>query len=174
MPATKTTFSTRPTLASATPCFLFGHEAEELEQTIFGKIRERAYLLFEQSGREPGNEDVNWSRAESEILRSGVEVRESGTWLALSFSIPDASGEGMQIAVRPTRVVVGARVAGNEREASEGPMHDEQEIFLAANLAVEVDPQSAAASFRDQSLHLMIRKRRPDKLAGNQDTQPND
>jgi HSP20 family molecular chaperone IbpA len=161
-------------LISATPSFLFGREAEELEQTILGKIRERAYLLFEESGREPGNEDANWSRAESEILRSGGQVRESGTWVALTFSIPDASGQGMQIAVRPTRVVVRAKVAGNEREASEGAMQDEQEIFLAANLAVEVDPQSAAASFRDQSLHLMIRKRRPDKLAGNQDTQPND
>jgi HSP20 family molecular chaperone IbpA len=174
MPATKTAFSSRPTLASATPSFLFGRESEELEQTIFEKIRERAYLLFEQSGREPGNEDANWSRAESEILRSGVHVRESGSWVALSFSIPDASGEGMQIAVRPTRVVVRTRVASNEREASEGAKQDEREIFLAANLAAEVDPGSAAASFRDHSLHLMIKKSRPDKLAGNQDTQPND
>jgi HSP20 family molecular chaperone IbpA len=174
MPATKTAFSSRPTLASATPSFLFGREAEELEETILGKIRERAYLLFEQSGREPGNEDANWSRAESEILRSGLSARESGSWVALSFSLPDASGQAMQIAVQPTRVVVRARAASNEHEASEGARQDEREIFLAANLAVEVDPSSAAASFRDHSLHLMIRKRRPDKLAGNQDTQPND
>lgn len=170
MAATKTAFSSRPTLASATPNFLFGREAEELEETIFGKIRERAYLLFEQSGREPGNEDANWSRAESEILRSGGQVRESGTWVALSFSIPDASGQGMQIAVQPTRVVVRARAASNEHEASEGARQDERDIFLAANLAVEVDPRSAAASFRDHSLNLMIKKRRPDKLTSNQDT----
>jgi HSP20 family molecular chaperone IbpA len=161
VPATKTAFSSRPTLAWATPSFLFGREAEELEETILGKIRERAYLLFEQSGREPGNEDANWSRAESEILRCGVQIRESGTWVALSFSIPDASGQGVQIAVRPSRVVVRARVASNEREASEGAKQDEREIFLAANLAVEVDPPSAAASFRDHTLHLMIKKRRP-------------
>jgi HSP20 family molecular chaperone IbpA len=169
MPATKTAFSSRPTLASATPSFLFGREAEELEETILGKIRERAYLLFEQSGREPGNEDANWSRAESEILRSGLSARESGSWVALSFSLPDASGQGMQIAVRPTRVVVRAIAAGDKREASEGAKQDAQEIFLAANLAVEVDPPSAAASFRDRTLHLMIKKRRPDKLANSQD-----
>src|SRR5258708_22514050 len=128
MPATKTAFSTRPTLASATPSFLFGRESEELEQTTFEKIRERAYLLFEQSGREPGNEDANWSRAESEILRSGVQVRESGSWVALSFSLPDASGQGMQIAVQPRRVVVRAIAAGDKREASEGAKQDAQEI----------------------------------------------
>ena len=126
--------------------------------------------MFEQSGREPGNEDANWSRAESEFLRSGVHVRESGTWVALRFSIPDASGEGMQIAVQPTRVVVRARAARNEREASEGARQDEREIFLVADLAVEVDPPSGAASFRDHSLHLMIKKSRPDKLTSNPDT----
>src|ERR1700730_8616417 len=144
MPATKTAFSSRPTLASAIPSFLCGHDAEELEQIILGKTRERAYLLFEQSGREAGNEHANWSRAESEILRSGVNVRESGTWVALSFSIPDASGQRMQIAVRPTRVMVRARAVSNERETSEGAKQDEREIFIAANLAVEVDPPSAA------------------------------
>ena len=170
MPATKTAFRSRPTLASGTPSFLFGDDTEELEETILGKIRERAYLLFEQSGREPGNEDANWSRAESEILRSGVHVRESGTWVALSVSIPDASGQGMQIAVWPTRVAVRARAASDGREASEGAKQDEAEIFLAASLAVEVDPPSAAASFRDHNLHLMIKKRQPDKLASSQDT----
>src|SRR5712664_4079663 len=48
MPATKLAFRSRPTLASATPSFIDGCEAEELEQAIYGKIRERAYLLFAQ------------------------------------------------------------------------------------------------------------------------------
>ncbi|HXN54126.1 MAG TPA: DUF2934 domain-containing protein [Candidatus Acidoferrum sp.] len=166
MPATKTAFSSRPTLASATPRLVIGHEAEELEQAIHRKIGERAYLLFEQSGRAPGNEDANWLRAESEILRSGIQVRESGTWVSLSTSIPDASGQGMQIVVRPTRVLVRAREASDEQYSSERGKQDEREIFLAANLAMEVDPPSAAASFRDHNLHLIIKKRRPDKLIG--------
>jgi hypothetical protein len=43
---------------------------------------------------------------------------------------------------------------------------DEREIFLAANLTAEVDPPSAAASFKDHNLHLMVKKRRPDKPNG--------
>jgi HSP20 family molecular chaperone IbpA len=164
MPATKLVFSSRPTLASATPSFIVGHDAEEMEQAIYQRICERAYLLFEESGRKPGNEKANWLRAESEILRSGLQVRESGTWVALAASIPDASGQGMQIVVRPTRVVVRAKESGDEQDSPERAKQNKREIFLAANLTVEVDPPSAAASFRDHNLRLMIRKRQPDKV----------
>jgi len=163
---TKTAFSLRPTLASATPSFISGREAEELEQAIYGRIRERAYLLFEQSGREPGNEDANWSRAESEILRSDVQIRESGTWVTLTAPIPDASGEGLQISVRPTRVLVRAIEPNNGQDSRELAQRGGREIFLAANLTVEVDPPSAAASFKDYHLHLMVKKRQPDQSNG--------
>jgi HSP20 family molecular chaperone IbpA len=166
MPATKLAFSSRPTPGSWTPSFIVGAEAEALEQAVYREISERAYFLFEQSGREPGNEDANWSQAEAELLRSDVQVRESGTWLALSASIPDASGQDMQIVVRPTRVLVRAKEASNDQDSTERAKQLEREIFLAANLPVEVDPLSAAASFRDRSLNLMIRKRRPDKVIG--------
>jgi hypothetical protein len=166
VPATRTAFGSRPTLASATPSFISGREAEELEQAIYGKIRERAYLLFEQSGREPGNEGANWLRAESEILRSGAHVRESGSWVSLTASIPDASGLGMQIVIRPTRVLVHARESSNGRDSSELAKQGGREIFLAANLTAEVDPPSAAASFKDHNLHLMVKKRRPDHPNG--------
>jgi Protein of unknown function (DUF2934) len=159
MPATKTPFRSRPAQASATPSFVGGREAEELEQAIYGKIRERAYLLFEESGCEPGNEGANWLRAESEIVRCGAQVRDSGSWMTLNAPIPDASGEGLQIVVWPKRVLVRAREAGNGPDCSE-LAESGREIFLAANLASEVDPQSATASFRDHNLHLMVRKRR--------------
>ena len=166
MPATKLAFRSRPALASATPSFIVGHDAEEMEQAIHQTICERAYLLFEQSGRKPGNEEANWLRAESEILRSGLQLREPGSWVALSASIPDASGQDMQIVVRPTRVIVRAQESSDEQDSSERAKQNKREIFLAANLSVEVDPPSAAASFRDHNLHLMIRKRQPDKVIG--------
>ena len=166
MPATKIAFRSPPPLASANPSFIDGREAEELEQAIYGKIRERAYLLFEQSGREPGNEDANWLRAESETLRSGAQVRESGSWMTLNVHIPDASGQGLQIVVRPTRVLVRAMEDSNAEDSSERTEKGQREIFLAVNLTVEVDPPSATASFRDHNLHLMVKKRRPDESNG--------
>lgn len=166
MPTVKPVFNSRPALASATPSFITGAAAEELEQEIYGEIRERAYLLFEQSGRESGNEDANWLRAESEIVRSGAQVRESGSWVTLTASIPDGSGLDMQIVIRPTRVLVRAMEACNGQNPTQLAKLDRREIFLAANLTAEVDPASGAASFRNHNLHLMVKKRRPGQANG--------
>lgn len=164
MPATRTAFSSLPALGSTTPTFRIGAAAEELEQRVNERIRERAYSLFEQSGRQPGNEDANWIRAESEILRSNVEVRESGSWLALTAFLPDVSGQEMQIAVQPRRLVVRAMAGEKKQDFSDGNVAAAGEIFLAANLAVDIDPSSAAASFRDQTLRLMVRKLLTNKI----------
>jgi HSP20 family molecular chaperone IbpA len=163
MSATRLAFSSLPASALATPNFLVGREAEDLEEHVAGRVRERAQLLFEQSGGAPGNDEANWLQAEAEILRSNVEVRESGTWLSLRASIPDTSGQGMQIAVRAKRVLVRATQIHNERNSKQG----EDEIFVVANLPVEVDPPSAAASFRDHNLHVMIKKAQPGNALDN-------
>jgi hypothetical protein len=70
----------------------------------------------------------------------------------------------MEIAVRPMRVIVSTKETDNQQNSSEPAEQDAGEIFLAANLALEVDPSSAAASFRGHNLHMMIRKRRPENL----------
>jgi hypothetical protein len=163
MSAPKVAFDSRPALSPIIPQFLAGPEADAIEQSLSQKISERARLLFEQSGSTPGNDETNWLRAESEILRSGLEVRESGTWMTLNASIPAVSGP-MQIVVRPTRVIVRASDTAYGENSPEPAEKERCEIFLAANLSAEVDPSSAAASFRDHSLRLMIRKRRPDNL----------
>jgi HSP20 family molecular chaperone IbpA len=165
MPATKLAFSAQPALASTTPTFLDGPPADELEQRVSEKITERARQIFELSGGAPGNDEANWLQAEAEVLRGVPQIRESGTWLALGASIPEASAQGMQIVVRPRRVLVRA-TAKSEQESAGDAERQAQEIFLAANLKVEVDPPSAAASFRDNRLNLMVRKRRPDNLTG--------
>lgn len=159
MSATKLAFSSLPASVLATPTFLVGQEAEDLAQAVAHRVGERARLLFEQSGGAPGNDEANWLQAESEILHANSEIRESGTWVSLRTSIPDASGEGIQIVVKPTRVLVRAKQIKSEQSTKQ----DEGDIFLAANLPVEVDPPSAAASVRDHNLHLMIKKARPGK-----------
>ncbi len=164
MSGPKLAFGSRPALSSTIPKFLVGPEADAMEQMLFDKISERARLLFEQSGSTPGNDEANWLQAESEILRPGLEVRESGTWMTLNAWIPNTSGQDMEIVVRPMRVIVSTKETDNQQNSSEPAEQDAGEIFLAANLALEVDPSSAAASFRGHNLHMMIRKRRPENL----------
>src|SRR3982074_3042215 len=108
MPATKFAFSAQPALASTTPTFLDGPPADELEQRVSEKITERARQIFELSGGVPGNDEANWLQAEAEVLRGVPQIRESGTWLALTALIPEASAQEMQIVIRPRRVLVRA------------------------------------------------------------------
>jgi HSP20 family molecular chaperone IbpA len=150
----------------ATPNFVAGQEADELEQAVHDKIRERARLLFEQSGGTPGQDEANWLQAESEVLRSNVNVQETGTWISLSASIPDASGQGIAIVARATRVLVRAMQDKNEQSTGD----KQAEIFLATNLPVEVDPPSAVASFRNHNLHIMIKKFRPENVVASSQT----
>lgn len=166
MASTKLAFTSRHWAELATPTFVAECDGEELEQTIHRKIGERARVLFEESGRVPGNDEANWFRAESEILRSSLQVRESGSWVAVNASIPDASAQDMQVLVRPKRVIVRARQTASQAGSAEGAKADQGEIFLAANLTVEVHPASAVASFRDHYLQLMVKKSQPDKLLG--------
>jgi len=169
VPATKLAFSSLPTLELATPTFVSGDKAGEFEQAIQTKIGERARAFFEESGRTAGNDTVNWFRAEAEVLRFDLQIRESGSWLALNASLPDVSGQGMEILVRPKRVIVRAQRNAAEDRSGEAANLDPGEIYVAANLSVEVQPQSAAASFRNRNLQLMIKKSQPDKLLGRQD-----
>jgi HSP20 family molecular chaperone IbpA len=164
MSAPKLVFSSRPTFSSTIPNFLSGSAADALEQMLSQKISERARLIFEQSGSMPGNDDANWLRAECEILRPGFEILESATWVTLKAPIPDTSGEDMEIVVRPMRVIVRATQIDKNQNSVATAEQNETEIFLAANLAVEVHPPSAAASFRDRTLRIMVKKRQPDNL----------
>ncbi len=43
-------------------------EVRELAPDIQERIRARAYELWEQRGRQPGNPEEDWARAEQEIL----------------------------------------------------------------------------------------------------------
>ena len=47
MPATKTAFTSQPSLIAAIPTFLAGPQAEELERALYEKIRQRAFVIFE-------------------------------------------------------------------------------------------------------------------------------
>src|SRR5438270_5434089 len=162
MSATKFAFTSVPLSALTTPTFLAGQEADDLEQSVGTKVRERAEMLFEQSGRVPGNDEANWLQAESEILRADVEIRESGTWVSVKAPMADCDGRGMQIVVRPKRVLGRAK----KTESQPGAPPEPSETFFVASLPVEVDPRSGAASFRDHNLLLMIKKVHPARVIG--------
>ena len=42
------------------------------------RIRERAYELYESRGREPGQHEQDWLRAEQDVLKQGQGIKSRG------------------------------------------------------------------------------------------------
>ena len=148
---------------ASTPKIVAENGKDALHKTIQARISERAYALYEGSGREHGNAERHWHQAEGEILQQGLEVRESGSWLSVSASLPDLSAEDMEICVEPERVIVHAQKRQvSEDKASQTQELIQTELFLARSLPVEVEPSTASAAFKDQKLTLMVKKRYPE------------
>ena len=84
--------------------------SKDFKKGLRQRVSERAFDLYRESGGQHGNDQNHWLQAEKEILQRGLEVRESGSWLALNASIPDSSADDIQIYLSPSRVMV--RAAG--------------------------------------------------------------
>lgn len=145
------------------PQFVDQMEGQRIDAELRRRLSERAYALYEESGRQDGNDQKNWLQAKSEIVH-GLETRKSGTWVALTSSLPEASPDTIRVYVDTNRVVVRAeKIADSPRTGSFG--HDAT-MFLTADLDVELDPPTATASFKDQTLNLMVKKQRSVSTTG--------
>jgi HSP20 family molecular chaperone IbpA len=147
---------------SKAPRIIGENEKGAFDQAIQRRIAERAYLLYEASGRGHGNHDAHWLQAEHELLQRGLEIRESGSWLSVNASIPDVTADNIQIYLDPRRLMVRAEKSqamldGDSKEHEFAP----QELFLIGDLNVEVEPDTASAAFKDQKLTVMVKKRYP-------------
>ena len=143
------------------PRFVSKSEAEALDQTIRSRIADRAYQLYEASGYAAGHDREHWLQAESEVLRHGLEVRESGSWVNMNGSLPDVAAEDVEIYVDARRVIVRAKRREGSQTAQPTTGEASQERFWGVDLHMEVEPATAAASLKDGKLTLMVKKRTP-------------
>lgn len=164
MPTPKPALTSKVT--PKTPQLVWGSDKEALEQAIRQRIAERAYSLFEASGGKQGHDQEHWLQAESELLQRGLEIRESGSWLAINASLPDVLAEDVQIYLEPSRVIVRALKSNEVRNKdSQTPGLTQPELFVVENLKVQIEPTTASASFKGQTLTLMVKKRYPANTA---------
>ncbi len=160
MPSAKSALSAK---RAATPQLVDQMEGQKIDAELQQRLSERAYALYEESGRQDGNDEKNWLQAKSEIVH-GFEMRKSGTWVALTASIPDALPVSIRVYVDAHRVVVQAEKSADPSR-TESSARDTS-MFLAADIDVELDPSTATASFKDHTLNLMVKKQRSASTAG--------
>ena len=162
MATTKPALSGKSTPAVAPKIISDGNERQAIEQLIQRKVAERAYSLFEGSNAAHGKDQEHWLQAESEIFQRGLDIRESGSWLSITASLPNVSDDNLQICIEPNRAVVHGQTISQQRDATSGTQtHSQQDLFLRSDLNVEVDPSTASASMKDQKLTIMVKKRYP-------------
>ena len=148
--------------SSKTPQILTEDQNAAFQDKVRQRVSQRAYDLYQNSGSQDGNDYEHWIQAENEVLQRGIEVRESGSWLAFNASIPQGSADDVEICLTPTNVTVRAEKSqavktpeGNEQELSQ------REIFLTHDLNTEIEPSTASATLKGQQLTIMVKKRYP-------------
>jgi HSP20 family molecular chaperone IbpA len=148
--------------SSKTPQILNEDQHAAFQDKVRQRVSQRAYDIYQNSGSQDGNDYEHWIQAENEVLQRGIEVRESGSWLAFNASIPEGSADDVEICLTPTSVTVRAEKSqafktpeGNEQELTE------REIFLTHDLNTEIEPSTASATLKGQQLTIMVKKRYP-------------
>ena len=148
--------------SSKTPQILTEDQNAAFQDKVRQRVSQRAYDIYQNSGSQDGNDYEHWIQAENEVLQRGIEVRESGSWLAFNASIPEGSADDVEICLTPTSVTVRAEKSqavktpeGNEQEITE------REIFLTHDLNTEIEPSTASATLKGQQLTIMVKKRYP-------------
>jgi HSP20 family molecular chaperone IbpA len=158
MASPKTALSGSP----KTPQILSEDQIAAFQDKVRQSVSHRAYDIYRESGGIDGNDYQHWIQAENEVLQRGLEVRESGSWLALNASIPDDSADNVEVCLTPTSVTVRAEKSEPTTDAN---MHaqgvTQRQIFLTHDLNTEIDPSTASATLKDQKLTIMVKKRYP-------------
>ncbi len=157
--------------SSKTPQIVSEDQNAAFQDKVRQRIAARAYDIYQNSGGDHGNDYQHWMQAENEVLQRGIEVRESGSWLALNASIPDGSADGVEICLTPTNVIVRTEKSEQIKSANAQGL-TEREIFLTHDLNTEIEPATASATLKDQTLTIMVKKRYPVGTATNTATSP--
>jgi HSP20 family molecular chaperone IbpA len=148
--------------SSKTPQILSEDQQAAFQDKVRQSVSQRAYDIYRDSGGSDGNDFQHWIQAENEVLQRGIEVRESGSWLALNASIPDSSADDVEICLTPSSVTVRAEKSEPTKNGeARTPGLMQRDIFLTHDLNTEIEPSTASATLKDQQLTIMVKKRYP-------------
>jgi HSP20 family molecular chaperone IbpA len=148
--------------SSKAPQIVSEDQNAAFQDKVRQRVAERAFDIYQNSGGQPGNDYEHWIQAENEVLQRGIEVRESGSWLAFNASIPNSSADNVEICLTPTSVTVRAEKSEQINDANTDEQGlNQREIFLTHDLNTEIEPSTASATLKDQKLTIMVKKRYP-------------
>lgn len=143
---------TKDTTSAAIP---IRKEENNSHHRLNDAISRRAYQLFEETGRSDGQDLSHWLQAQSELI-AVPEIRESSSWYTISYPLRGFSAEEVQIDLDPHRAIISAEKSLNTGEA--GNAAARETLYLVADWPGLVDPATASAYIKNDSLTLTVRR----------------
>jgi HSP20 family protein len=132
---------------------------DEVKQ-ITGRIRERAYAIFEERGRLFGREWSDWFQAEEEVLHPAyLTLFESPDSFTLQAEVPGFRADELEVSVEARRLTIaGHRESAKERK-SEKTIFSERSsdrILRVVDLPADVDPEKVQATLKNGMLTITM------------------
>jgi HSP20 family molecular chaperone IbpA len=153
---------TAPARSKEPPAAVSINSSKDLQERAQARIASRAYELYEQDGRNHGEDMSHWLRAESEILKRVPEIHESSSWFTINVPLKGFAAGEIRVNIEPRYALIAA-----ERQPSSGTDEDsgvdslEQSSFAVAKWPSEVDPSTASAYVKDGILTLAVKRALP-------------
>jgi HSP20 family molecular chaperone IbpA len=132
---------------------------DRVHHRIKERIQNRAYDIFQQNGNHHGDDMRHWLQAESEVLATVPEIRESGPWYTINVPLRGFAPSEVQLCVEPQY----ALLAAEKEQASGGEPATSSDVFgqvtfISAKWPDDVDPATASAYLKNGVLTLTVKK----------------
>jgi HSP20 family molecular chaperone IbpA len=135
---------------------------QEVVDRLNDRIARRAYEMFELGGSTDGEHLRHWLEAEAESVRRIPEISESSSWYTVRVPLQDFAKENVSVAVEPSRAIILAeKVSSSAGSESLNSASFQDSFFLVANWPSEVDPVTASAYIKNDTLTLTAKRSAP-------------
>jgi len=129
---------------------------------IFDRIRQRAFELFEQRGRIPGNDLTDWLNAEREFMFvPSAELIESEKAFDIRVAAPGFKADQIEVTALPTRIIVQGKYEGEKRHENHNVCLCEfvhRDLLRQFELPSKVDPEHIYTTLQDGILKIVAKK----------------
>jgi HSP20 family molecular chaperone IbpA len=137
-------------------------DRQQLADRLHRGVAQRAFELYSDGGGTHGNDLENWLRAESEMLSKVPEIRELSLWFTVNIRVAGFAPADIKVAMDEQRGIVAGedRPVGGRTSASDGG-HSRDSFFLIADWPSPVDPATATAYIKNETLTLTVKRAAP-------------
>ena len=131
-------------------------------ETLFDRVRERAFEVFEQRGRAFDRELDDWLEAEKQFLVAApAELVEGKKSMEIDVAVPGFSSDQLKVGVLPDCIIVFGK-AESKKQRKQGKVHfselSHRDLLRRFNLPNQIEPDQVHASLQDGVLKIVAKK----------------